>query len=59
MSELVERHEIAALKLAAAFNNCLAVAGLGLLIQLADQGQRGTVLHGGRQPAQAFDGLVK
>src|SRR5580658_4255579 len=59
MAKLVEGHEIAAPKFAAAFGDCVAVAGFRLFFQLPDQGPRGAVLHRRRQLAQTFNGFVE
>jgi hypothetical protein len=45
MPKLVERHEFAALKIAAAFGDGLAIAGLRLFLQLQDQCSGGAVLQ--------------
>jgi hypothetical protein len=59
MPELVERHEFAALKIAAAFGNCLVIASLWLFLQLEDHCASGAVLQRCGQSAQTFDSFVK
>src|ERR1051326_7998513 len=59
MPQLVETHEITALKIPPTGRDRFAVTGLRLFLKLEDQGTGSAVLHGRRQLAQTRNGFVQ